>query len=95
MFQYLVPNTKFGPVEHQEKSESFQAYYLTSTTAGSTGEFSILHGMGRTPYMAVPVLALNQAGATVPRLEVSRVADDQRVYLKSVDLNHPFNILVE
>lgn len=95
VFRYLVPNLRHGPVGHQDKSENFQAYYLTSTTAGSTGEFSIAHGLGRTPYLAIPVLALDSVGAEIVPLEVSRAADNQRVYLKSSNTNRVFTILVE
>ena len=82
----LVPNQRFGPVEHQTKSENFQAYYLTSTTAASTGtEFSILHGMGRIPYLAIPILPLDSTGLEIVRLRATRVADAQRVYLQAPD----------
>ena len=94
-FRYVVPNTKFGPVDHQTKSENFQAYYVVSTTATSTGEFSIVHGLGRTPYLLVPVLPLDQVGAQLVPLQVTRAADGQRVYLKSTSTSAPFTILVE
>lgn len=95
VFDYLVPNTRFGPVEHQTKSESFQAYFVSSTTAASTSEFSIQHGMSVAPHTAIPVLDLTTVGASLPRLEVSRAADANRVYLKSPDLSTPFTLLIE
>jgi len=91
----LVPNLRFGPADHQVKSENFQAYYLESTTAASTAEFSVLHGLGRTPYLAVPVLRLDSTAQQVVPLEVPRVADGQRVYLKSTSTSALFTILVE
>lgn len=94
-FRYVLPNGRFGPVEHQTKSESFQAYMLLSTTATSTGEFSILHGMGRAPYLVVPVIPLDQSGARLVPLEVSRVADSQRIYFKSTSTSAPFAVLAE
>ena len=95
LLTYLVPNLRFGPIEHQTKAENFQAYMLLSTTAMSTGEFSIVHGMGRAPYLVVPMLPLDQVGARVVPLEVTRVADAQRIYLKSTSTSAPFAILAE
>lgn len=96
-FRYVVSNGRFGPAAHQTKSESFQAYYLESTSADSTSEFSILHGMGRTPYLAVPVLPLDLVGARTIPLEVTRAADAQRVYVKTEagSTSAPFVMLVE
>ena len=97
VLRYIIPNGRFGPVEHQTKSESFQAYYVNSTSDPSTGEFSIVHGMGRTPYLAVPVLSLESSGTTLPVLRVSRPADGQRVYLRADagSTNAPFSLLLE
>lgn len=97
VFTYLVPNLRFGPVAHQTKAENFQAYYVNSTTAASTGEFSVLHGLGRTPYLVQPVLALDQVGARTVPLTVTRAADSQRVYLKTEAgfTNAPFSLLLE
>ena len=96
-FRYALPNTKFGPVAHQTKSESFPAFYVVSTTASDTGEFSIVHGLGRTPYLAVPILPLESSLVTLPILRVTRPADGQRVYLKcdAGSTNVPFALLLE
>ena len=82
-FRYVVPNTRFGQVDHQLKSESFNAFYVVSTTATSTGEFSIVHGLGRAPYLALPLLRLDSSGGRIVPLTVTRVADRSRVYLKT------------
>lgn len=97
VFRYVLPNGRFGPISHQTKSESFQAYYVNSTTDSSTGEFSIVHGMGRTPYLGVMVVDLGAVGARTPILTVSRLADAQRVYLKADagSTNAPFSLLLE
>lgn len=96
-FRYVLPNGKFGPVAHQQKSENFQAYYVTSTTATSTGEFSIVHGLGRVPYFFLVVGDLSAIGSGVPVLRVSRAADGQRVYFKAEagSTNMPFSVLLE
>ena len=97
VFRYVLPNGRLGPASHQTKSESLQSYYLLSTTAATTGvEFSVLHGLGRIPYVAVPVLALDSSGTILPDLRVSRPADAQRVYFTDrVSTNVPFFLLVE
>ena len=82
-FRYILPNTRFGPVEHQTKSENFQGYFLISTSAASTAEFSIEHGLGRIPYLVKPVLPMDLVGARVIPLTVTRAADAQRIYLKT------------
>lgn len=96
VFRYVLPNQRLGPVEHQKKTESFQGYYLNSTTSSTANdEFSVVHGLGRTPYLAVPVLPLDQVGAKTVRLEVARAADGQRVYLKSPEASAPISLFVE
>ena len=96
VFRHLVPNAQFGPVDHQEKALNFQAYYLNSTTPSSSNtEFSIPHGLGRTPYLVLPVLALDQVGAQIIPLTMSRAADSQRVYFTSPSTSAAFSILVE
>lgn len=91
------PFLRFGPVEHQTKAENFQGYYLTSTTAGTTGEFSIEHGLGVTPYLVKPVLDLSAVGARLVPLTVTKAADTRRIYLKTESgyTNAVFSIYVE
>lgn len=96
-FRYALMNGKFGPVDHQTKAESFAAYYVVSTTASDTGEFSVVHGLGRTPYLAVPILPLDSSVVKLPVVAVSRPADGQRVYLKADagSTNAVFALLLE
>lgn len=91
----LVPNLRGGPVDHQVKLENFQRYYVNSTTAASTGEFSVVHGMGRAPYALRQVLPLDVIGAQLVPLTVSRAADAVRVYLKSSSTSAPFTLELE
>lgn len=83
VFRALVPFLRFGPVEHQQKAENFASYAIVSTTATSTGEFSVAHGLGRAPYRAMPVLDLNSSGMSLVSVYVSRPADASRIYLKA------------
>lgn len=96
IFRYVLPNGRFGPISHQAKTESFQAYYSTATTPSTANtEFSILHGMGRVPYVVVPVLPLDVVGGAVVRLQVTRAADAMRVYLRSPDTSASIAVYLE
>lgn len=97
IFRYVLPNGRWGPVDHQAKTENFQGYYVESTSASSTGEFSIVHGMGRTPYLAIPVLALDTVNARTIPLTITRAADGQRVYVKTESgyTSAPFSLYLE
>jgi hypothetical protein len=77
-------NLTFGAVDATDrKATNFQMYHQPSTTAASTGEFTIVHGMDRTPQIAIPVLDVSQPGARLVPLEVVRAADARRMYLKA------------
>lgn len=78
----LVPNLRIGPLD-TAKAENFLAYKVTSTTASSTGEFSVEHGMGRTPYLAIPVMDVGSSRTCFVPLEVTRPADARRIYVKT------------
>ena len=91
-----APNLRGGPVEHQTKLENFQRYYVNSTTNSTANdEFTVVHGMGRTPYALRAVLPLDQIGAKTVRLEVTRGADAMRVYLRSPEVAAPFTLELE
>lgn len=97
VFEHVLGNLRFGPPEQQVRAENFQSYFQKSTTATSTSEFSFRHGLASTPRFAVPVLDLNQIGARLVPLEVTRAADGARVYLKTVagSTNAAFCLLIE
>lgn len=91
----LVPNLTLGPIESQQKLDNFQGYWLTSTTASSTGEFSIAHGLSVTPHTAIPAVDLTSSGFGLVPLEVTRPADANRIYLKSSVTDRPFAVWIE
>ena len=93
----LVPFLRFGPVSHQQKAENFASYVLISTTATSTSEFSVAHGLGRAPYRAQAVLDLNSSGMHMVPLTVTKPADASRLYLKTEagSTNRVFAIQIE
>lgn len=96
-FEHVLGNLREGAPKHQTRSENFQRYWERSTTASDTSEFSVAHGLVAAPKYAIPVLDLNQAGAKIVPLEVSRVADTRRIYLKTTtgSTNAPILLLIE
>lgn len=95
-FRYVVENGRFGPPEHQTKSESFLAYYVESTTPSTANtEFSIQHGMGKTPYLAIPLIPLGSSGYELRNFVVTRPADNQRVYFRTGATNTKVFFLLE
>jgi hypothetical protein len=95
-FEHVLGNIRIGAPAHQTRAVNLQAYWLTATTpATANEEFSIAHGLPTTPHYAIPVLKLDKPGAMTVPLEVSRVADSKRVYLKSTSTSAPILILVE
>ena len=96
VFEYFVENNELGPVAHQTKLTNFKGYYAQSTTSSTANdEFSVRHGIGRTPYLLVPVLPLDDTTAQLVRLKVSRAADAQRIYLTSPDTSAPIFLWLE
>lgn len=96
-FRHVLREQRFGDPEDKTKATNFSAIYQESTTAGSTSEFSFRHGMAVTPRLAIPCIDLNHVGSRTVDVEVSRVADGQRIYLKASagSTNAPFLFLVE
>lgn len=83
IFTHICQSVDLGEPTHQMRAGNLQAYYLASTTAASTGEFSVAHGLDFVPNFAIPVIDLRQRGVQTVSLEVSRPADGRRIYLKS------------
>ena len=84
VFDYILRNLRIGQPIHGTPSENFQGYFYEATTdAVANTEFSIAHGLGKTPYLVLPVLPLNTVGAKIVPLTVTRAADASRIYLSS------------
>lgn len=49
VFEHTLSNLRFGVPSHQVRAQNFQTYFETSTSATSTAEFSIAHGLPNTP----------------------------------------------
>lgn len=95
-FDYVLDNIRVGVPEHQTRAVNTQQYWLeTTSSTTANGEFSVTHGLGTAPRVAFQVLDLNRAGAKIVPLEVARVADGTRLYLKSSETSAPITLLVE
>lgn len=99
-FTYALSNYKIGPFvpmnELARRAANFQWYWLSGTTpAVAQTEFTVAHGLGRTPNVIIPVLPLDQVGSQLIPLQVSRAADVNRVYLKSSSTSAAFSVMVE
>lgn len=96
VFEHVLPSMAFGEPDPQTRATNLNAYWQASTTASVAGtEFSIVHGMGRTPHVAIPVLDVTARGSQLVPLTVSRAADGQRVYFTSSSTSAPVMVLLE
>lgn len=95
-FDYVLANLRLGPFDAGTRSQNFQWYWLSGTTSSNANtEFSIAHGLGRTPYLVLPVLPLDQVNAQLVPLTVTRAADANRIYLSSSSTSAAVALLVE
>jgi hypothetical protein len=96
-FRYVLDQgLRLGRPDDRGKSENFACHFYTATTPSIAGtEFTISHGLGKTPYLLVPVLAVETNGASVGPLTVTRSADDYRVYLSSTLTDATICVMLE
>ena len=95
-FRYLLGNLLIGAPEHGKRAKNFQWYRFDVTTSSvANTEFSLAHGLGRTPTAILPMIPLNSVGARMVNLEVTRAADASRIYLKSPSTSAAITVLVE
>lgn len=100
IWQHVLKLSKmrFGRVnsEQAEVSQNMGGGLYTATTPSvANTEFSIAHNFDAAPYLIVPVLGLDQVGQKIVPLEVSRAADNRRVYLKSSETDAPIAVYIE
>jgi hypothetical protein len=87
-FAEVLDNFRVGPVEDRKRAVNGQSYFFTATTPTvANTEFTVTHGQGQTPLWMRPIAPLDAVNAQVVPLTVSRVADAQRMYLKSSSTN--------
>ena len=99
---YFFNNLRFGvPITRTEqgdagRAENFQLYCFSSTTPSTANtEFSIAHNLGTTPYLLLPCLNLGNVDEQIVPLQVSRAADNNRVYLKSTSTSAVIRVYIE
>lgn len=105
LFRYILRNMAFGratgnsgqsAVSVNAPSENLSGGFFSATTpAVANQEFAVPHNVGRAPYLLIPVAPLDQVGAAIVRLTVSRAADASNVYLKSPDTAQPVYFYIE
>lgn len=90
IFQAIVKEGRFGHPADLEPMQNFSGHWYESETPSIAGtEFTVAHQFGRSPYLLVPVLALDVVGSRIVPLEVTRAADEKRIYLKSTIADAP------
>ena len=95
-FTYLLGNLTLGAPEEARRAKNFQWYWFSGTTSSvANQEFSIAHGLQKTPSVVIPVLPVGEIGSQLVPLTVSRAADMNRIYLKSSSTSAAFTLLVE
>lgn len=105
VFRYLLTNLRLGRATGSTRqssastavpAENLSASYFTATTPSvANTEFAIPHNFGRPPYLLIPVAPLDQTGASIVRVTVSRPADNSNVYLKSPETSQQVYVLIE
>jgi len=99
-FDYVLSDLRVGRAMPgatlQTRGGNLQWYPLAATTPSvADAEFSIPHGLPRTPYVLVPALPLDSAGHRLVPLMVTRPADASRVYLSSSVADAVVTVFVE
>lgn len=95
-FQYTLDTLRFGHPDSGKRAENFQIYFFSATTpAVANTEFSIHHGLQLTPTLLIPVMPLDEVGASLIPLTVTRIADTERVYFRSSSTNTSFTVGLE
>lgn len=98
IFRGFLRDIRFGhPTgEQPDPALNMGGAFFHGTTPATPGEtFTIAHGFGRVPYLAVPVLMLDAVGSSTVSLTVAREADDKRVYFTSTEASAPISVFIE
>lgn len=86
-FREVVKQMRIGPVvdvETARRSTNLGGHLVPFTTSATVNaEVALPHGLGYAPSIAMPVIPVGVANATVPTLVVTRASDATYVYVKS------------
>ncbi len=95
-FKYILRDIRVGRVIVGKASTNLSGGFFSGKTPSSANqEFAIAHTFGSPPYLLLPVLPLDQVGASMVRLTVSRAADASNVYLKSPETSQNVFVYLE
>ena len=84
VWDYVLRDVAFGAADENAKAENLRGHFYTATTPSTANtEFSVAHGLGTTPNLALSVLPLNVINAQMVTVKNTRAADSARVYLSS------------
>lgn len=93
-FRYVLNNLSWTR-QDRGRAQNAQVYYTSGTTSSNAGEeFSIAHGLGVVPSYLLPVLPLDEVGAQIVPVQVTKAADNRRVYLRSSSTSAALTVLV-
>lgn len=96
VFKYLLKDIRLGRAVDGDPAQNFAGgFFLATTPSVANEEFTIPHTFGRKPYLCIPVLPLDAVNAKIVRLQVSRAADAQRIYLKSPETDAEIYLYLE
>lgn len=98
IFRSFLKDIRFGhPLgETPDPMQNMAGAFVHGVTAATPGDvFTIAHGFGLKPYLAVPVLRLDGVGSSIVSLTVAQVADDRRLYFTSTEASVPFTLAIE
>ena len=77
-----APSTAATPIAVRAENLGGHLVPFTTSSVAST-EVAVAHQLGRVPRLAIPVLNVGLANAQTVALTVTRVADDDYVYVSS------------
>ena len=93
-FRYVLNNLSWTR-QDRGRAQNAQMYYTSGTTSSNANtEFSLAHGLAAAPSYLIPVLPLDEVGAQIVPLQISKAADTKRVYLKSSSTSAAITVLV-
>lgn len=92
-FGHVLDDWQLGTAQKAANARWYR--YEATTHATPDEEFTIAHGLGRAPTTLIPVLDVGVANAKTVRLQVTRAADSQRVYLRSPEASAAVTVYLE
>lgn len=98
IFRIVAKDVRLGHPKGEQPDPALNmggGFFHAVTPATPGDEFTIVHGFGRVPYLAVPILRLDAVGSSVVAVTVSRAADDKRLYFTSTEASIPVSFFVE